>query len=300
MTVFLDTVRKMELGLSFDDPNITPEDVILYRRAVWEDSNDRIRAILSQLHGTEVQYLERSRILDSDPITQAIETYVTSVGYWGPGAAYQGAESLAFKIPKDTDPDLYLIDKLETYVLSPHRADIMRVMSLSVYEAEQEGIHGDDFYSRVDLRFPTVWLSTYQDIDELTLQCRHAVSPQMDDGSSSEPKMYILINTDLGMGKGKMVGQGGHVIRRLTTRSNHLCFDEHQLWDSWIDQGETKIVLRATTSQLESFIENYENSCVFVRDAGRTQIPAGSLTAVGFFPMLSKDGEVMFKDYKLL
>ena len=134
----------------------------------------------------------------------------------------------------------------------------------------------------------------------------------MSSESKSMPKMYILVNMDLSLGKGKIAGQVGHVVRRMTS----FYYDSYELmktseeatisftkldrlWDEWLTNGETKIVLKSNEKQMREFeLSEKRNFPFAIYDAGRTQIPAGSFTALGFFP--SYDLEAKLNDLKLL
>lgn len=118
--------------------------------------------------------------------------------------------------------------------------------------------------------------------------------------------MYILVNIDLKMGKGKTAGQVGHVVGIITeeimrnvimsptTETN----EDYNHYTNWVkNNAYTKVVLKATEKDLLEFIEN-ETKCRYILDAGRTQIAPGSLTVVGFFPR--NDMADKFKNYKLL
>lgn len=125
---------------------------------------------------------------------------------------------------------------------------------------------------------------------------------------SIKPKrhvMYILVNTDLKMDKGKIAGQVGHVvgiiteeiIRNVYENPSVETLDDYQHYTNWIRKDMyTKVVLKASEADLRQEIATYEK-CRYIIDAGRTQIPANSLTVVGFFP---RDDEDKMKKYKLL
>lgn len=114
--------------------------------------------------------------------------------------------------------------------------------------------------------------------------------------------MYIIVNNDLQMGKGKIAAQVGHVVMQIvediiikkfeSTKIPNICKD----YDVWKNSGGAKIVLKATKEQLVT-LKNMDNAR-FIIDAGKTQIEAGSLTVVGFPPMKTL-GNIM-KDFKLL
>jgi PTH2 family peptidyl-tRNA hydrolase len=120
---------------------------------------------------------------------------------------------------------------------------------------------------------------------------------------SEQLYMYVLVNNDLGMGKGKIAGQVGHVVGLLTEeiirksyesrKGAHDCYHRYMIWKN---TGHAKIILKATQEQILSLIGQPES--IYILDAGRTQIAPDSLTVIGFYP--SKELRDKFKDYKLL
>lgn len=108
--------------------------------------------------------------------------------------------------------------------------------------------------------------------------------------------MYVIVNSDLGMGKGKIAAQCCHAachVTRILERNQRKC----EKYTQWLKKdGETKVVLRATQAELQKVLDQFEvdrvvkrennekDWCVAVHDAGRTQIPAGSLTCIAFKP----------------
>ena len=116
--------------------------------------------------------------------------------------------------------------------------------------------------------------------------------------------MYIILNNDLHMGKGKLVSQGCHVASNITRTLEKMCNEQTKMNDiclrykKWLKEGETKIVLKATTIQLEELLKYPEAKHII--DAGRTQIPENSLTAVGFYPNTKKNMKNILGHYSLL
>ncbi len=110
-----------------------------------------------------------------------------------------------------------------------------------------------------------------------------------------EPAMYIFVNQDLNMGKGKIAGQAGHVVGKLTER---LVKNPTQEYLDWSQTLFKKIVLKATKQQIIDLCQL--DGALVIHDAGRTQIPSGSLTVVGFPPRYAKDIPPAFAKYKLL
>ena len=116
------------------------------------------------------------------------------------------------------------------------------------------------------------------------------------------PVLYVVINNDLNMGKGKIAAQVGHVIEdiieelvraEMSSTKKKSFLDDYKIWKY---NGRAKIVLKGTTQELLQLCE--VDGARYVRDAGKTQIEAGSLTAVGFFPSRTK--KELLKNFKLL
>lgn len=124
--------------------------------------------------------------------------------------------------------------------------------------------------------------------------------------SNKENYMYVLVNDDLKMGKGKIAGQVGHVVGLITDRilrnfynsnkSEADASDEYKRYVQWSKSGSAKIILKATEEQIRSFIGQPESA--YILDLGRTQIAPNSLTVIGFYP--NSNLKEKFKDFKLL
>ena len=102
---------------------------------------------------------------------------------------------------------------------------------------------------------------------------------------NQEIKQIIIVRTDLKMSTGKKIAQGCHAAVLSSERckkSNRL------LWHRWFKQGQKKVVLKMQGEKelLEIYqeVKDAKIPCELVRDAGLTQIPAGSLTALGIGP----------------
>lgn len=128
--------------------------------------------------------------------------------------------------------------------------------------------------------------------------------------SDDESVMYLIVNSDLPMAKGKTASQCCHAACAVT-RILERCQTKDPAYLKWVRDGETKIVLRATEKQLLELIAEYEVDsvvkressgiwCTAINDAGRTQIPSGSLTAVAFRPVLRSKMNPVVQKLKLL
>ena len=118
------------------------------------------------------------------------------------------------------------------------------------------------------------------------------------DKINNEYIMYIFINNDLKMSKGKIASQTGHVVQMIVEHVlNNKKSDEYQRYMIWKkNNGYTKIILKATYNDLVNLMKQYQSESKFVIDEGRTEIEPGSLTCVGFFPNVHPE----FRKYSLL
>ena len=107
-------------------------------------------------------------------------------------------------------------------------------------------------------------------------------------------KMYILVNQDIEMAKGKLAGQVGHAVNILTYR---MCKQNNSLIDEYMNGAIKKIVLKCPQSKLEELeSKNY----ISVRDNGLTQLEPNTLTAVTLGILREEEVESWVKELKLL
>ena len=111
--------------------------------------------------------------------------------------------------------------------------------------------------------------------------------------------MYIVVNTSLKMGKGKLAAQVGHGVHKMTQYCLHK---EKEIWMKYINSNIPKIVLKTKSQDhLMEVIEKTKGifKC-YVVDEGRTQIAKNSLTVVSYIPMLKENAPDVLKELKLL
>ncbi len=120
--------------------------------------------------------------------------------------------------------------------------------------------------------------------------------------NSKEFVMYIFVNNDLNMGKGKIAAQVGHIVEimieelvkaELTSTKKKSFIEDYTIWKR---TGRKKIILKATEEEIKQLSQIDGAHCVV--DAGLTQIPSGSMTVVGFLPSSTKKN--IFSKFKLL
>ncbi|MCL5419387.1 MAG: peptidyl-tRNA hydrolase Pth2 [Candidatus Marsarchaeota archaeon] len=116
-----------------------------------------------------------------------------------------------------------------------------------------------------------------------------------------ELKQVIVIRKDIGMGVGKTVAQGAHasLMSYLETAKKH-----GDIADGWIRAGEKKIVLKVegeeALKKLQKAFEYKKIPCALVTDAGLTQLPAGTFTALGIGPWKGSEIDAFTSGLKLL
>ncbi|MFE8699574.1 aminoacyl-tRNA hydrolase [Cytobacillus sp. FJAT-54145] len=97
---------------------------------------------------------------------------------------------------------------------------------------------------------------------------------------------YYVVNKDLNMSVGKVAAQVAHGATLCTldmVSSNGSRFPDYfHYFVDWYKTGMKKVVLRGTQKDLEVLKESGFYS---IRDAGKTEIPEGSLTVVVLPPM---------------
>jgi len=115
-----------------------------------------------------------------------------------------------------------------------------------------------------------------------------------------EFKQVIVVRTDLKMGKGKTAAQASHASVEALEKTK-IKFPE---WiEEWRNTGTQKVVLKVSTEKelLELFeTVKKEIPTALIKDAGRTQIQAGSNTCIGIGPAPENLINKYTKELKLL
>ena len=97
-------------------------------------------------------------------------------------------------------------------------------------------------------------------------------------------KLVLVINHDLKMGKGKIAAQSGHASVSATLK---MGASKPNLLDAWLTSGQKKVCVKTTQDELVKLEQDAIKlgiQTVRVNDAGKTQIPSGSLTVIAFGP----------------
>lgn len=114
-------------------------------------------------------------------------------------------------------------------------------------------------------------------------------------------KMVMCVNMGLKMEKGKIAAQCGHAVLGAYKESTHRFPDKVGAWE---EIGQAKIALKCPDEQTLLRLERAAKSAglvtYLVRDAGRTQIAAGSKTVLAIGPDDIKTVDKISGELKLL
>lgn len=100
----------------------------------------------------------------------------------------------------------------------------------------------------------------------------------------SKVKQVIVVRKDLGMKPGKIAAQTAHASLEAFKKAKKKNPGKVREWE---EQGMEKVVLKAESEKelLEIFMAaKKELPCTLIKDAGRTQVKAGSTTCIGIGP----------------
>lgn len=96
-------------------------------------------------------------------------------------------------------------------------------------------------------------------------------------------KLVIVVRTDLDMGRGKLAAQVGHAAVAATLAA----LGTVRLRD-WLVDGQPKVVLRVAGEEelagVEAAARRAGLATEVIRDAGRTQVAAGTATCLAVGP----------------
>lgn len=111
-------------------------------------------------------------------------------------------------------------------------------------------------------------------------------------------KQVIVLRTDLDMSKGKRVAQACHASLGAYKSA------DNQVRSQWEADGATKIAVKAKSE--DEIMELFKQarsmgiSAYVVKDAGETELPPGTVTALGVGPDESETVDKVTKELPLL
>lgn len=113
--------------------------------------------------------------------------------------------------------------------------------------------------------------------------------------------MALIVRDDLKLTKGKTGAQCAHAAI--------ICYEtaskkRPDLLNAWVNLGQPKIVLRVQSlTEIERIAKQASERSIIhglVRDAGRTQVAAGTITVLGLGPDTVANIDALVKHLKLL
>lgn len=100
-------------------------------------------------------------------------------------------------------------------------------------------------------------------------------------------KQCLVIRTDITMSCGKRCAQAAHASIGAYEHADKA------IKKAWFSEGQKKVVLKAsnerTLHELKVFAERAGIAASLIQDAGMTEIPPGTITALGLGPAKSAD-----------
>ncbi len=98
-------------------------------------------------------------------------------------------------------------------------------------------------------------------------------------------KQVLVIRADLKMSPGKMAAQAAHASHSAAERSRETCL---KWYNAWRAEGQKKVVVKvADEDEMISLYNRVKLSGLpfyLVNDAGLTELPPGTITALGIGP----------------
>ena len=120
----------------------------------------------------------------------------------------------------------------------------------------------------------------------------------MEKGAVFEWKQCLVVRSDLRMSCGKMCAQAAHAAILSYERS------EAASRKRWYAEGQKKVVLKVAGEralyELKTIAESAGIAAALVQDAGMTEVPPGTLTALGLGPAKSEELDKITGDLSLL
>ncbi|MHA2053082.1 MAG: peptidyl-tRNA hydrolase Pth2 [Candidatus Hodarchaeales archaeon] len=117
---------------------------------------------------------------------------------------------------------------------------------------------------------------------------------------SLEIKQVIILRKDLKMTKGKAAAQASHAAVAAAVQSLKK---SSRIFNSWWNGGQMKIILAVNSeTELDEIENKLKRTGVIVskiNDAGRTQLPPNTATALGIGPHAQMDVERITSSLKL-
>jgi PTH2 family peptidyl-tRNA hydrolase len=111
-------------------------------------------------------------------------------------------------------------------------------------------------------------------------------------------KQCLVIRGDIRMSCGKISAQAAHAAVAAFNRC------DRETRERWLSEGQKKVVLRVKDErgllELKTLAEARGIAAALIEDAGLTELPAGTVTALGLGPALTEEMDRITADLPLL
>lgn len=98
-------------------------------------------------------------------------------------------------------------------------------------------------------------------------------------------KQVIVVRSDLGMSPGKLAAQVAHAAVGAAERTRR---EKNEWYKGWLAEGQKKVVAKVASEdelrELCGVASAYGIAYELVQDAGLTELPPGTVTALGVGP----------------
>lgn len=94
-------------------------------------------------------------------------------------------------------------------------------------------------------------------------------------------KQVILVRSDINMSRGKLAAQVAHASLQAYINANK------KIAKKWLEEGAKKIILKASLRKINDIKNKLDKTNIpyaLIKDAGLTEIRAGTITALGIGP----------------
>lgn len=113
--------------------------------------------------------------------------------------------------------------------------------------------------------------------------------------------MAIICRKDLSLSKGKFASQCAHAAVQCALHSQKNAKSDYE---NWRNTGSRKVVLYGEDieqlEELQQLARQKNIVSALVKDAGRTEIPPGTITALGIGPAIKSEIDDLCSDLELV
>jgi peptidyl-tRNA hydrolase, PTH2 family len=111
-------------------------------------------------------------------------------------------------------------------------------------------------------------------------------------------KQVIVVRKDLRLSKGKTAAQVAHASLEAYKKSG---FESQSEWESW---GSKKVIVKCEgireMLEVKKAVTKAKIPCALIKDAGRTEVEPGTVTALGIGPALDEELDPLTGHLKML